>query len=61
VHVENSLVYFEELKKAGVPVEMHLFTHGGHGYGLRKTGMPIAHWPSLVEVWLHTIDVLPAK
>lgn len=61
VHVENSLVYFEELKKAGVPVEMHLFTHGGHGYGLRKTGMPISHWPSLVETWLHTIDVLPAK
>ena len=61
VHVENSLVYFEELKRAGVPVEMHLFTHGGHGYGLRKTGMPISHWPALVETWLHTIDVLPAK
>lgn len=40
---------------------MHLFAHGGHGYGLRKTGMPIARWPSLVEKWLHTIDVLPAK
>jgi acetyl esterase/lipase len=61
VHVENSLVYFEELKKAGVPVEMHLFTHGGHGYGLRRTGAPVSHWPALVEKWLRSIDVLPAK
>ena len=61
VHVENSLVYFEELKKAGVPVEMHLYTHGGHGYGLRKTGAPISHWPSLVEKWLQAINMVQAK
>jgi acetyl esterase/lipase len=61
VHIENSLVYFEELKKAGVSAELHVYTHGGHGYGLRKTGMPISHWPSLVEKWLRSIDVLPAK
>lgn len=61
VHIENSLVYFEELKKAGVAAELHVYTHGGHGYGLRKTGAPISHWPSLVEKWLHTIDMLTAK
>jgi dipeptidyl aminopeptidase/acylaminoacyl peptidase len=27
--VENSLVYSTALKKAGVPVEMHLYPHGG--------------------------------
>lgn len=61
VHVENSLVYFEELKKAGVPAELHVYTHGGHGYGLRKTGMPISHWPSLVEKWLQSLNMLPAE
>lgn len=61
VHVENSIVYFLELKKAGVPVELHVYAHGGHGYGLRKTGLPISHWPDLVETWLHTIKVLPGK
>lgn len=60
VHVENSIVYFLELKKAGVPAELHIYAHGGHGYGLRKTGLPISHWPSLVQTWLHTIQMLPS-
>jgi acetyl esterase/lipase len=58
VHVENSVVYFMALKSAGVPAEMHLYAEGGHGYGLRRTEMPITAWPSLVETWLHTIHVL---
>ena len=57
--VENSLVYFEALKKAGVPAEMHLYAAGGHGFGLRRTNAPITRWPSLVEEWLRTIGVVP--
>ena len=60
VHVENSTVYFELLKQAKVPAEMHLYAKGGHGYGLRHTDLPVTSWPQLVEVWLHTIGVLPA-
>jgi acetyl esterase/lipase len=59
-HVENSLVYFLALKNAKVPAEMHLFTLGGHGFGLRPTELPISHWPTLAEEWLHTIHVLGA-
>ena len=59
VHVENSIVYFMALKHAGVPAEMHIYTQGGHGYGLRPTALPITHWPQLAETWLHTIHVLP--
>jgi acetyl esterase/lipase len=55
--VENSLVYFEALKKAGVPVEMHLYAQGGHGFGLRRTKLPVTAWPQLVETWLETIGV----
>jgi acetyl esterase/lipase len=58
VHVENSTVYFLELKKAGVPAEMHLYAQGGHGYGLRRTKLPVTTWPQTAEVWLHTIRVL---
>jgi acetyl esterase/lipase len=61
VHVENAVVYFLELKNAKVPAELHIYAQGGHGYGLRKTGLPIANWPSLVDTWLHTIKVLPAE
>jgi acetyl esterase/lipase len=59
VHVENSTVYFLALKNAKVPAEMHLYAEGGHGYGLRRNGLPVTAWPRLVEAWLQTIHVLP--
>jgi acetyl esterase/lipase len=55
--VKNSLVYYAALRKAGVPVEMHLYAHGGHGFGLRRTKFPITGWPQLVETWLETIGM----
>ncbi|MGH9733932.1 MAG: alpha/beta hydrolase [Candidatus Acidiferrales bacterium] len=56
--VQQSLVYYLALKKAGVPVEMHLYAHGGHAFGLRPTKLPITHWPTLVDTWLRTIGML---
>jgi acetyl esterase/lipase len=61
VHVENALVYFQQLKNAKVPAELHIYAQGGHGYGLRRTALPVTTWPQSVETWLHTIKVLPAK
>lgn len=58
-HVESSLDYYTALKNAHVPVEMHLYTEGVHGYGLRRTALPVTAWPQLVIVWLHTIKMLP--
>jgi len=52
--VNQSLAYYVALKKAGVPVEMHLYAHGGHAFGLRRTQLPITAWPQLVEMWLRT-------
>jgi acetyl esterase/lipase len=60
VHVENATVYFLALKNAKVPAELHIYAQGGHGYGLRRTELPVTAWPQLVETWLHTIKVLPA-
>jgi acetyl esterase/lipase len=56
--VENSLVYHAALRKAGIPVEMHLYAKGGHAFGLRRTGFPINGWPELVEKWLGTIGMI---
>jgi acetyl esterase/lipase len=55
--VENSLVYYSALRKAGVPAEMHLFVKGGHAFGLRPAESPITRWPELVETWLRTIGM----
>jgi acetyl esterase/lipase len=57
--VNNSLVYYLALKKAKVPVEMHLYAQGGHGFGLRRTELPITEWPELVQRWLRTIGMTP--
>lgn len=59
VHEENVLVYFQALKQLKIPTELHIFAEGGHGYGLRPSALPVTHWPALVEIWLHTIHVLP--
>ena len=57
-HVESSLIYFQALKDAKIPAELHVYTQGGHGFGLRPTELPISHWPALAETWLHTIHIL---
>lgn len=57
--VQNSLVYYMALRKAGVPVELHLYAHGGHGFGLRRTKFPITGWPQLAETWLGHIGIIP--
>lgn len=56
--VRHSIAYFLALRTAGVPVEMHIYAHGGHAFALRPTEQPITHWPTLVETWLHTIGIL---
>jgi acetyl esterase/lipase len=57
--VNQSLVYYTALAKARVPAELHLYAHGGHAFGLRRTSQPITGWPGLAEAWLRTIGVLP--
>ena len=57
--VNDSLAYYIALKKAGVPVEMHLYAQGGHAFGLRRTKFPITKWPQLVETWLGALGIIP--
>jgi acetyl esterase/lipase len=61
VHVENAVVYFMALKNAKAPAELHVYAQGGHGYGLRRTALPVTTWPQSVETWLRTIKILPAQ
>ena len=48
----NSALLFVELKKAKVPAELHIYSHGGHGYGLRQTGDPVTTWNHRCAEWL---------
>ena len=59
VPVENSLLFRAALKAAKVPVEMHLFAEGGHGFGMRRVmGKPAAVWPDLFLAWARVRGVV---
>ncbi len=58
--VNQAQVYYEALKNADVPVEMHLYAEGGHAFGLRATSRPITRWPALAETWMAGLGILPA-
>jgi dipeptidyl aminopeptidase/acylaminoacyl peptidase len=51
VDCRNSLEFAAACKANGVPVSLHLFEKGGHGYGLKGKG-DLATWPLLLEQWL---------
>ena len=58
VPVDNTLRLHAALRAKKVPVEMHLFANGGHGFGLRKTvGKPVESWPELWRAWSRTIGL----
>lgn len=51
VPVENSINYYLALKQNQVPVEMHIYENGGHGFGLGVKGTNV-NWPLACEKWL---------
>jgi len=57
----NSILLFGELKKAGVPAEMHIYASGGHGWGMRQTGHPCNSWIDRYGEWLASQGWLKAK
>jgi acetyl esterase/lipase len=52
VDCRNSLLFATACKANNVPVSLHLFESGGHGYGLKGKG-DLAIWPTLLEQWLN--------
>jgi acetyl esterase/lipase len=52
VPVENSVMFYEALHKAGVPAEMHLYEHGPHGVGLAQKDAVLSTWADRLNDWL---------
>lgn len=47
----SALIYLE-YKKLGLPAELHIYSKGGHGYGMRKGTQPVNSWPQRVADWM---------
>ena len=61
VRVENAVFYALALKNAKVPLELHVYPTGGHGYGLRRTKELVTTWPDRVADWLRSHGWLEKK
>lgn len=56
----ESLTLALALKRAGVPTEVHVYREGGHGFGVRPTGIPTDGWKDRFADWLGSMGFLDA-
>ncbi len=61
VKPENSIALFLALKQAGVGGELHIYSAGGHGFGLRKSDDPCSTWPARCNEWLAKSGILAER
>ncbi|KQW46689.1 MULTISPECIES: alpha/beta hydrolase [unclassified Roseateles] len=60
VPVDNSILYYQALTRAGVPAELYVFEQGGHGIGMRDGFGTASAWPRHAEDWLRQRGLLSA-
>ena len=58
IEVENSVAMYLALKEAKVRSELHVYSAGGHGFGLRKSNMPCSTWPERCAAWFRQQGIL---
>ncbi|WP_224999454.1 alpha/beta hydrolase [Cesiribacter sp. SM1] len=56
VPVENSLLFYQALKNNNIPVEMHIYPTGGHGYSLALNRGYLQTWPDRLYDWLQNLQ-----
>ena len=61
VPIENSILFYQALTRAGVPAEMYLFERGAHGMGMRDGLGTASNWHKRAEEWLDARGLLDAK
>jgi acetyl esterase/lipase len=51
-------LFYAALKKNGVVGELHIYSKGGHGYGMRESPDPVRSWPARCAEWMGTMGFL---
>ena len=49
----TAISLYQKLLSYDVPVELHLYEQGGHGFGLAKTKGAASSWTVRCEAWMH--------
>lgn len=55
---EGSARVYIELKRAGVPAELHIYAKGGHGFGMFESEDPVSSWPQRCGEWMRSMGYL---
>jgi acetyl esterase/lipase len=58
VPIANSEQLLKALQDKKVQAELQIFEEGGHGFGMRKKGIPADNWPELLKVWLRSNKII---
>ena len=56
VPVENSILFYQALRRAGVPAELHLYDRGPHGFGGRKDLGTTSGWTDRLIEWMKSLQ-----
>jgi acetyl esterase/lipase len=49
---ENGTLFYEALRAQGIPASLHIYDHGGHGYGMAPADPVLNTWPTLCVAWM---------
>jgi endo-1,4-beta-xylanase len=57
-HVVTTVNLYLDLEKQGVSSEMHIYSSGGHGFGMRETAFPSSSWNERLKQWMMDRKIL---
>jgi endo-1,4-beta-xylanase len=58
-HARETVEFYNSLFRAGVPADLHIYAHGGHGGGIRsRNGIPFGTWHYRFQEWLADLGML---
>ena len=55
---DHSVRFYLALRQAGVSAEMHVYSQGGHGFGIRQRAQPISGWPNRWLEWMRAQGIV---
>ena len=58
-HAVTTVNLYLDLQKQGISSEMHIYAAGGHGFGIRPSGLPAASWPTRLHEWMIDRKLVP--
>ena len=56
VPAENSILFYQALRRAGVPAELHIYDKGPHGFGARKDLGATSGWTDRLVEWMKALE-----